>query len=74
METVELEPVSRIDMLIEDAITKCQTSGHRVKAGAGDLRKNGFDGEIIADLIHECEQALKYAHLYQAYVNTLTME
>lgn len=64
----------KIDIMIEDAIKKCQTHAYKAKENAKDLRNNGFEGEVIADLIHECEQALKFAHLYQGYVNTLTLE
>ncbi len=65
---------NKIDIMIDDAIKKCQTSAHVAKDLAGDLRRNGFDGQVIADLIEECEKALKFAHAYQSYVNTLTLE
>lgn len=64
----------KIDIVIEDAIKKCQTHGHIIKDKAGDLRNNGFDGQICGELIKECESALKYAHLYQAYINSLAWE
>lgn len=67
-------PLEKIDIMIEDAIKKCQTHGHLVKSTAGDLRNNGFDGELCGQLIRECEMALKYAHAYQAYINTLAWE
>lgn len=64
----------KIDIMIEDAIKKCQTHGHLIKAKSGDLRQNGFDGELCGELIKECEMALKYASMYQAYINTLVWE
>lgn len=67
---IEVEnKLSRQEVLIEDSIKKCQTHAHLSKSTAGDLRNNGFDGELAAILIRECELTLKYAHLYQAYIN-----
>lgn len=64
------EDIQKIDTLIEDAIKRCQTHAHRAKSTAGDLRTNGFDGELAGDMIRECEMALKFAHAYQSYVNS----
>lgn len=61
--------MNHLENILNDAIEKCQTHAHRAKAYAGHLRNNGFSGSVIADLIFESEQALKYAHLYQAYIN-----
>lgn len=63
-----------IDILIEDAIKKCQTHAHVSKDLAGDLRHNGFDGEVMGDLIKNAELVVKYASMYQAYINTLVSE
>ncbi len=59
----------KIETLKEDAIKKCMTHAHVAKDIAGDLRLNGFDGQVMADLIIECETALKFAHLFQGYNN-----
>jgi hypothetical protein len=66
--------MEHIDTLINSSIEKCQTSAHRAKAIAGDLRNNGFDGELVGQLIGELENALQNAHMYQAYINTLVEE
>lgn len=58
-----------IDTLIEDAIKKAMTHAHLAKETAKDLRENGFDGEICGELIRECEQTLRFAHMYQAFNN-----
>ncbi len=69
METVD----ENILLMVDDAIKKCQTHCHVAKDMAGDLRKNGFDGQVMADLVHECEMALKFAHLYQGYINVVDL-
>lgn len=63
------QEIPQEDTLIESSIKNCQTHAHKLKEIAGDLRFNGFDGQLIADLIKEAESALKYAHMYQAYIN-----
>lgn len=68
------EEMSKIDIMIEDVITKCETHSFKARASAADLRKNGFDGQVVADLIRQCELALKNAHAYQSYINTLACE
>ncbi len=68
------EDIPKIDLMIEDAIKKCQTHSYKAKDIAGDLRHNGFDGQVMADLIKQCESALKFAHAYQSYINTLVCE
>lgn len=67
----EVIEMSKTNLMIEDAIKKCQTNAYKAKDLAGDLRHNGFDGQIVADLIKQCESALKFAHAYQSYINTL---
>ena len=69
-----IEELSKIDIMIEDAIVKCQTNSYKAKETAKDMRNNGFDGEMCGKLIKECELALRYANMYQAYVNTLVCE
>lgn len=64
----------KIDQMTTDAIVKCQTNAYKAKETAKDLRNNGFDGELCGKLIKECETALKYANMYQAYINTLVCE
>jgi len=70
-EIQELQPTTRLDNMIDGAIEKCNTHAYRAKDIAKDLRTNGFDGHLAADLIKECELALKFAHLFQAYINCL---
>ena len=65
------QPLTRLDTMVDGAIEKCNTHSYRAKDIAKDLRANGFDGHLTADLIKECELALKFAHLYQAYINCL---
>lgn len=59
-----------MDSLIEDAIIKCQTHAYKSKEIAKDLRNNGFDGELTGELVKELELSLRYAHYYQAYINS----
>lgn len=55
--------------LLQSSIEKCETAAFRARGHAADLRHNGVDGETIGALISECQQALEYAIMFQAYVN-----
>ena len=66
-----IEHVDKKMALSEDAIKKCETKLYLARGCAADLRHNGFDGELVGELIKHCENALKFAHSYQAYMNVI---
>ncbi len=70
-ETLEL---NQIDVFIEASIKNAQTHAYKAKDIAADLRYNGFDGAMVADLIENLELSLKNAHMYQAYINCQNTE
>ena len=62
-------PDDELDKLIMKSIINVQTHAHKAKDLAGDLRANGFEGRILAELRTEAEKVIKYVHEYQAYIN-----
>lgn len=71
MTTDIIEHTDKKIILLEDAIKKCETSFYVGRGHAADLRHNGFDGQIVADMIKSAQEALKYAYAYQFYMNAM---
>lgn len=65
-----IDETPKLIVLEEAAIKNCQTHAYKAKDIAKDLRNNGFDGQLAAELVKELELSLKNAHLYQAYINS----